>query len=282
MDGVFLGSEALARGALTEYQLRRHYRRLLPDVYTAKHTPVTLTDSTVAAWLWSRRKAVIAGLAASAMHGAEYVDDDEPIELVWPNHRAPRGVITRNDTLLPGEVQTINGLSVTTPERTAFDLARRDTDGEAVAALDALVRATRITRTDVVALAGRHPGARGVRRLPQVLDLVDAGSQSPRETWLRLLLIDAGFPRPVTQIPVFSPHGKPIYYLDMGWPDRMLAAEYDGEQHRENRGRYRRDIVRSEYIASLGWRRVRVTAGDREADIIRRVQRVWVPEQRIA
>ncbi len=33
---------------------------------------------------------------------------------------------------------------------------------------------------------------------------MDAGAQSPKETWLRLLLIDAGFPRPQTQIPVFD------------------------------------------------------------------------------
>lgn len=275
MAGVFLGSEALVRGALTEYELRRYYRRLFPDVYIARRATVTLMDWTVAAWLWSRRKAVIAGLAASALHGAEYVDADTPIELVWPNHRAPRGVITRNDALLPGEVQRVRGLPVTTAVRTAFDLARRDDDGAAIAPLDALFRRTGIQPDRVTELARRHPGTRNVRKLSRVLDLVDAGSQSPKETWLRLLLINAGFPRPQTQIPVLSPYGEEIYFLDMGWPERMLAAEYDGEEHRNNRNRYRRDIVRSEYIASLGWRRVRVTAGDREPDIVRRVRRAW-------
>ena len=53
---------------------------------------------------------------------------------------------------------------------------------------------------------------------------MDAGAQSPKETWLRLLLIRAGLPRPHTQIPVLSPDGNRWYYLDMGWEGIKLAA----------------------------------------------------------
>lgn len=108
-----------------------------------------------------------------------------------------------------------------------------------------------------------------------MLDLVDEGAQSPKETWLRLLLVDAGFPRPQTQIPVLAPDGYPRYFLDMGWTDLMVAVEYDGEQHRVDTSQYRGDVARSEYLESLGWRRIRVVAGDRAADIVRRVERVW-------
>jgi hypothetical protein len=52
-------------------------------------------------------------------------------------------------------------------------------------------------------------------------------AESPKETWLRLLLVRNGYPRPRTQIPVLSPDGRHWYYLDMGWEDRMLAVEYD-------------------------------------------------------
>jgi len=56
----------------------------------------------------------------------------------------------------------------------------------------------------VLALTRRHKGARGVRRPTAALSLMDPGAQSPKETWLRLLLIDAGFPPPATQIPVHN------------------------------------------------------------------------------
>ena len=112
-----------------------------------------------------------------------------------------------------------------------------------------------------------------------MLDLADTGAQSPRETWLRLVLIDAGFPRPQTQIPVARDDGRSYYFLDMGWREVMVAVEYDGEQHRLDRGVYRNDLTRSEYIADMGWRRIRVIAGDRQAEIVERTRRAWRSSQ---
>ena len=272
---VFLGSEALAAGTVTRYDLRVSYRRVFPDVYAARSGSLTLSDRTTAAWLWSRRRGVVCGSAAAALHGARWVADDAAIELNHPNNKAPAGLVARDETLLDDEVLRLNEIAVTTIERTAFDLARRGPVNRAVERLDALARATRFKGADVLELAGRHPHVRGLRRVSRVLDLVDEGAQSPKETWLRLLLVDAGFPRPQTQIPVLAPDGYPRYFLDMGWTDFMVAVEYDGEQHRVNTSQYRGDVARSEYLESLGWRRIRVVAGDRAADIVRRVERVW-------
>ena len=86
--------------------------------------------------------ATIAGTAAAALHGAKWIDDDVPVELIHENPRAPQGVLTRRDVLLEGEVQTLAGRAVTTPERTAFDIGRRAARRSAVARLDALARAT--------------------------------------------------------------------------------------------------------------------------------------------
>lgn len=260
---------------MTEYELRKLHRRLHPDVYAQRRIPLTVADRATAAWLWSHREGVVAGAAASGLHGAGYIDDQVPVELIWPNHRSPRGIITRNDTLLAGETQHIHGLPVTTTERTAFDLARRDLTWRAVARLDALARAAPFKSDDVAELARHHPHVRGLCRLEKVLDLVDGGAESPKETWLRLLLIDGGYPRPQTQIPILGPDGYPLYRLDMGWPDLKIAVEYDGDQHRVDFDRYRRDIKRAEYIEQLGWRRLRVIARDRGPEILLRLSRIW-------
>jgi hypothetical protein len=95
---------------------------------------------------------------------------------------------------------------------------------------------------------------------------------------LRLLLIDAGFPRPVTQIPVVD-GWRPVRILDMGWEDLKVAAEYDGDLgvppacggHRTNRKQYVKDIRCQPKLQRLGWIVVRVIAEDREDDIIARV-----------
>jgi very-short-patch-repair endonuclease len=271
VERVFVGSEALARGTLTRHELRTFYRRVLPNVYAPKRTVLTLEDRTVAAWLWSGREGVVKGMAASAMLGAKWVDGDIPIELNWGNHRPPKGVVTRNDTLLGPEVARHGPMAVTTPDRTAFDLGCRGPVAQAVARLDSLARATHFKVGDVQELALRHPHVKGLRQLDRVLDLVDAGAESPQETRLRLMLIDAGFPRPQTQIAVRAPDGLPRYYLDMGWEDLMVAVEYDGRHHTD-RPIYSRDVIRLEYVNSVGWIVVRVVAEHRRAEIVHRVR----------
>lgn len=152
MGEVFVGSEAIAAAALTEHQLRRWYRTIFRDVYMPKPDEPSLHDRVFGAWLWSRRRAVIAGVAASALHGAQWVDADTPIELVAKNARPQRGLIVRNETLGADEVTTARRLPVTSLARTAFDLGRHLPRGQALARLDALMRAI------AVLLRGRlHP-----------------------------------------------------------------------------------------------------------------------------
>ncbi len=278
--GLLIGSEALAAGRVSRYELLADHRRLFPDVYAPRNMQLSLEDRIEGAWLWSRRRGIVSGWAASALHGARWVDPAAPVDLNLPHNKSPAGVTVRRDTLFDHEFECVRGLPVTTVQRTAFDLARGGSFGVALQRLDALARATGFSVADVTAVLDAHPRVRGRRRVPRLLELMDAGAASPKETWLRLLLIEAGFPRPRTQIPVLAPDGYPRYFLDMGWEEFMVAAEYDGEQHRADNVQYRGDIVRSEYVDSLGWRRIRVLSGDRRDDIIRRVERAGVPRQR--
>ncbi len=270
--GPFIGSEALASGALNWHRLRAQYWAVFPNVYLPKDLQPSLQHRIAAAWLWSGRRGTIAGAAAAALHGAKWIPDDVPIELVHRNPRAPRGVLTRRDALLDGEVQIISGRTVTTPERTAFDIGRHTARRTAVARLDALACATGFKAGGVMAIVESHPGSPGLRRLETALELVDGGAQSPRESYLRLLLIDAGFPRPQTQILVPGADGNPFAYLDMGWPELMVAVEYDGDHHRTDRRQYVKDIKRLEMLQRMGWIIVRVVAEDHAAHIIHRVR----------
>jgi hypothetical protein len=271
MDDVFRGSEALREGKLSRYQLQTGFGAIYPDVYLARHTAPTLRIRSAAAWLWSGRRGVLGGLAAAALHGAEWIDDDHPIELIWRNQHAPAGILTSNHRLDDDEVTYVAGLPVITPARTAFDLARRPPIGQAVARLDALKRATPFSAEDVQLLAKRHSRARGLRQLRAALPLVDAGAASPKETWLRLLLIDAGLPAPETQIPVVV-QNRTVALIDMGWERFKVAAEYDGDQHRTSRSQYVWDRRRLKMLEGLGWIVIRVIGEDRPDDIVRSVR----------
>lgn len=272
-DQPFLGSEALVGGLVNRHQLRTRFRTVFPDVYLARESEASLQDRIAAAWLWSHREAVIAGLSAAAMHGARWISDDAAVELIHANPRPPTGVVTRRELLHSDEVQLMDGRPVTTPARTAFDLGRRGSLSSAVARLDALVRATKLEVDDVLAVAARHPGVRGLRQLESALDLVDRGAESPQESYLRLVLIRGGLPRPKTQVPVYADDGTVVAYLDLGWPELMVGVEYDGDHHRTDRRQYVRDIRRRDLVEDLGWRLVRVVAEDHPTDILRRARR---------
>ena len=280
MRDVFVGSDALARGGMTRARLRWNYRTIFPDIYLPKQAVPSLRQRTRGAWLWSGRDGVITGRAAAAMHGALWVAADSPIEMIWRCGRPPRGIVVRNERIDAADIVDIGGVPVTTPERTAFDLARHLPRDPAVAHLDALACATRITASQVSLLADRYPRARGLPRARIALSLMDGGSQSPQETRLRLILIDDGLPPPRTQIMVSD--GTNRAFIDMGYDDPKVGFDYEGSHHSEVRGQYVHDIGRAELIAGQGWIDIRVVAEHSTRFILYRAhaafaRRGWTP-----
>jgi len=256
----------MASGALTRGQLRHRYRPLLRGVHIPRGHLPTLRERIDAALL-AVPDGVIGGVAAAALHGARWVSDAEPVE-VFAQCRHQAGLVIRKDLLPAAETTTVGGIPVTTRERTAFDLARRFRRSAAIARLDALMRDAPYRIEDVLALAESHPGIRGLVQLREILPYVDGGAESPRESWLRLLFIDAGLPMPRTQFVVRTVEGCYIRRLDMVWEDYRVGAEYDGEQHLSDRTVYARDVWVGRELQRAGWRLIRVIKEDRPSDIV--------------
>jgi hypothetical protein len=275
VDGPFIGSEAVRSGALTAYRLRSRCVAIHPDIYVPTGTDLTAVTRAHAAWLWSRRRGIVAGQSAAALHGAKWIDNRLPAQLLYYHRRPPQGIRTWADRVADDEVDLIGCLRVTTPARTAFDLACRNPIGKAVAAVDALARATRLDIAAAEAVAERYDGHRNIRRARRALQLVDAGAESPRETRLRLLIIGADYPRPQTQIPVYGQYGELVAVLDMGWEDIKVGVEYEGDHHRTDRRQFNRDIARLDALTELGWIIVRVTVEDVPGGILRRLAAAW-------
>lgn len=281
MGEVFIGTEAVARGTVTRHELARWYRPMYPNVYAPRWHDLSLADRAIGAWLWSKRAGIVTGVAASALHGAEWVDADVPIELLHNNTRPPAGIVARNERIAHDEF-TSSGIPIATPARTAFDLGRYLDRDQAIARMDALMRARPFSEEEVLLMAKRYRGARGVKLLKEALPLVDGGAASPRETWLRLLYIDARLPRPTTQIPIFDHNGVLLRTVDMGWEKFKVVAEYDGEQHQTSRAQYVKDQRVIPMIERLGWIVLRVIKEDLRDDVVRAatvalISRGWRP-----
>jgi hypothetical protein len=275
MGIIFRADEALELNQITPTQLRWWYQELFPGVYMPKVAEKTLYRNTVGAFLWARRRAAITGYAAAALHGSKWIDEDAPIHLLWENNHPPPGIVTRNERLFSGEATEIDGMIIATPERAAYDLGRHLPRLDAVTQLDSLCNATGLTSARMGPILQRSKGIRGIRRLRAAVDLMDGGAQSPKETWLRLLLIDAGYPRPTTQIPVYDDRGHAFAHLDMGWEDVKIAVEYDGEHHGTDVEQWRWDVRRLRMVRERNWLHVKVIGGDRRDDILARVAHAW-------
>ncbi|MGV0715961.1 type IV toxin-antitoxin system AbiEi family antitoxin [Mycolicibacterium sp. XJ662] len=250
MEQAFIGTELLGSG-LTRSQLRWRYKAVHPRIYVPRRASPSVHLDAQAAWLWTDRRGIVAGRAAAALHGAKWINPGTPIDMIAPRERRRAGVVVRNERVDWDEICAIGELAVTTPARTALDLARHLNRDLAVQHLDALAAATGVTADDVAPLVERYRGWRGMKRARIALDLMDGGAQSPKETWLRLLVIDAGYPRPRTQIRVHD--GIAEAFLDMGWDEPMIALDYDGEQHQTDRPRFVHDIGRNALVECQGW-----------------------------
>ena len=282
MGEILMGTEAVANGVVTRHELARWYRPFYPNVHAPRGQRLTLRDRTAGAWLWSKRRGIVTGVAASAMHGAEWVDPDTSMELIYECTHPPTGIVARNERIAEDEITRVDGVLVTTVARTAFDLGRYQPRNPAIARMDALMRAAPFSNEEVLLLAKRYRGARGVKQLKDALPLVDGGAASPRETWLRLLYMDSGLPKPSTQIPIFDTDGTLLRTVDMGWEDFKVLSEYDGDQHRTDRPQYVKDLRVIPKIERLGFIVQRVIKEDRPAVIVRHawdalVSRGWKP-----
>jgi hypothetical protein len=256
----FRGWDAVEAGTLSVRELRRFYVPVYPGVHVPRGVELSAVKRSRAAWLWSRRRGVVAGLSASALWGAKWIEAGLPAELIHPNRRAPSMLTIYSDTLAPGEKLTITDMPVTTPARTAFDMGRRLTLEDGVQRIDALMNATDLKVADVEAVIASHPGVRGLIQLRRTLDLVDGGAESPYESLTRLLLIKAGFPRPETQIRVIDKHGR-VWRIDMGWREWHVGVDFEGAHHWTNPTQRTKDVERYAALPEVGWMDVRLTSG---------------------
>lgn len=127
---------------------------------------------------------------------------------------------------------------------------------------------------DAISEAG---AVRGIARVREAMASVRSGVESPRETDMRLLLTRAGLPEPEINRRTYDARGRYLGKPDLRFRWCKVAVEYEGDEHRRDRRRFRSDILRRERFADAGWRTVRCTGDDlygrRALEFVARVER---------
>jgi hypothetical protein len=177
-------------------------------------------------------------------------------------------VIVHRMKLYSDEVTVLEGIPVTTPERTWLDMAEMLSVDELVAMGDSCVRIPRpelegreqplCMLADLQRMIDRHKGKRGLRKAKEAIRLIRVGSDSPQETLLRLAIVRAGLPEPALNVPIFSDDGRRHHEPDLSYRQYRIGIEYEGEHHGDEL-QIERDIARSERYSALGWTEVRIS-----------------------
>lgn len=261
---MFSGGDAVTDGLLTPADLRsRAWQQVLRGIYT--DATITLTHRhrclAVARFVLPDG-GVIAGRSAAYLYGAPLIGPTDPVEVLVPldSHVRRAGVRVHHAEVDPADIRLRDDIRLTTPTRTAWDIAQWCREPvEAVVFLDALAARRVITRSDLVAFAHSRTGQRGWRRLLKVADLIDAGAGSPQESRLRVRLVLAGAPRPETQV-VITADGRFVARCDLGWSEFRVAVEYDGVWHAESATQIHADRRRLNALIAADWVVLHVTA----------------------
>jgi hypothetical protein len=253
-DVPFTTAQAKVYGVTRSVLQGSQWRHVFRDVWVHCKVPDTREMRLEAVRLVLRDGAFVCGLTAAWICGIEA--QDRRGDLVWvgcrtgSRLRTRTGCLTREITVDDSDLQVVNGITLTTRLRTIFDCARWLPLVEGVVVADAIAHDGAVSPDDLASYAAVRRGLRGIRRLDQVLDLMDPLSESPMETRVRLLLVLAGLPRPTSQLIVRDARGLFVARVDFAYEEQRLIVEYDGALHWEQR---RADDRRRDALRAVGW-----------------------------
>jgi hypothetical protein len=235
-------------------------RRIFRGVFLGGEVPVTLEIRAAAATLVVNPHSVLCDRTAAWFHGIDvyrYAEHDAELPMEsfvlrghHPTDRAECHGRTRD--LLPEDWMVIDGVLVTTPLRTAVDLACTLSRRDALAALDAFARIHGLTVVEMRRLLARYFRRRGVRQARSLIPLTDPRAESPPESWVRLEIADHELPAPTPQHWVLV-DGVPAYRLDLAYPRLKIAVEYDGEEFHSRAEDREHDRERRAWLVAHGW-----------------------------
>jgi hypothetical protein len=244
-------------------------RRVLHGVYLRSDQLDTVATRAACAALVIAPGSVVRDRTAAWIHGITVLTAAEqevlpPLETCVARFHAPSdrtGVDGGTRDLAEHDVMRIQGLLVTTPLRTALDLGCNLRRRDALAALDQFMRHHGLTHQQLSVEAVRYFRRRGVVQLRQLIPRADPRAESPRESWTRLEIVDAGLPVPQLQFWI-DIEGVPTYRLDLAYPWHRIAIEYDGEEfHDRTEEQRRHDAARRKWLKRHGWTVIVVRKG---------------------
>jgi hypothetical protein len=219
-----------------------------------------------AALLTVGAEGVLCGPTAAVLHDCTAVEAVD-VHVLVPYQRRPRnrpGLVVHHSCFFADQVVEVDGLRVLSLPQVVADMLCLARPSDALALADETLRMAE-PRCDEFRVAVEcrlrvRPDPRGTVRAAGIWDLASPRAESAPESWVRMLLIELGFPLPEPNFALRTPAGRELYRLDLAWPQLRIALEYDGQA--AHAGREDEDAAREDDLRRLGWIVVRARAAD--------------------
>jgi hypothetical protein len=232
--------------------------RVATGVYRMSGSPVTWMQS-LQAGVWTLgTSAVVSHASAARLHRLDRFEDASSLEFtVDRRHRergvAGLGVVVHSTTCrLTGDIRHVDGLPVTSPERTILDLARA---GVASALLEAAIdSALRLRLTTLAHIIDRidevkGPARRGIACLDELL--VTSGGHSVLERRFLRLVRRSGLSMPVPQV-VHRAGSRHVARADFLFQEQNLVVEVSGGRGHSTAADRAKDAQRRNELQQMG------------------------------
>lgn len=200
-----------------------------------------------------RRSVAAVGSHASAVavHGLPWIGpwpDDVHLTVPKSQYRSgSKSLVLHTRPVLSNEAVQHCGLRFTTVARTVADVALSGDARSTVVVADAALRQG-TTRSELSRALGGLPHHRGHSIAARSLELADARSGSPAESFARVVFRELGLPAPVLQ-QAFTVDGR-RYEVDFWFPEQGVVVEFDGRakytQERYRNGRTPTEVLLEE------------------------------------
>ena len=242
------------------------------DVYRVAGSP--------ASWLLDLWTAVLRGgngsaashRAAAQLWGIRRYGD--PVEILTPRPRRFRTsdvIVHTSSKYDRSDVTELDGLPITTVERTLMDLGAVKHWRQVEHALDAALRddLTTLSAIERRLSMRRGQGRNGVGVLAGILEERGVGqvTESPYEREFLYLMESLPVPPPEAQYEVRA-GDRFVARIDAAWPDERVAVEIDGHRFHATRTQRASDARRQNELELLGWKVLRFTTDQVHAEPI--------------
>jgi Transcriptional regulator, AbiEi antitoxin len=220
-------------------------------VGSVNRTPVARA---MAAVLACGERAVLSHGSAATLWGFNKYWD-LPFEVIAPTVRSHKGItVHRSRTLARCDMTGQLGVPVTTPERTALDIAPRLTDRRLTRVVNDGRHAGFLHLNDLADVLERNPRHPGTRRLQRFVENPsDAPTRSPLEDDFLAFAKRYGLPAPVTNTHLLG------YEVDVLYPAERVIVEVDSHRFHSDRDSFERDRNRDADMLAADILTVRIT-----------------------